>query len=536
MRRFSSYGPINTKRHYYAPREKLIQNAYSQLVGEYPDEDGHYITVWAPRQCGKTWVMQEVVEKIANANQFEVGIISLQSAKKEQNEKKILDILIEKLQISFDKPFTSIEKISDIPRLFTKKYFQKPVILILDEFDALIEEFINDFANIFRDIFLSRTNETNRKSREKTHLLHGLALVGVRSVLGIENQTGSPFNVQRSAHIPNLSLDEVKYLFQWYEKESGQMVDPGVIGKLFDETRGQPGLTCWFGELLSEGYEGYVNNKNQPISPEHFEEVLAAAINILPNNNILNIISKANEPAHKHQVLDLFKTDQKVEFTYDDKSLNFLYMNGVIDREKENLTHYYVKFASPFVQKRLFNYFSRELFHYMGKLYDSFADTSGIITGTGLDILKLLRQYETYLKKNREWLLKDAPRRADLRIFEAVYHFNLFSYLKQFLGTEGGNVLPEFPTGNGKIDLIVNYAGQQYGLEVKSFTTRAHYVQALEQAAQYGKQMGMSEIFLVFFVDVIDEKNRGKYEKAYRDETMGVNVFPIFVETGEPGK
>ena len=97
MRRFSSYGPINTKRHYYAPREKLIQQAYTQLVGEYPDEDGHYITVWAPRQCGKTWVMQEVVEKIGNTNQFEVGIISLQSAKKEQNEKKVLDIFIKKI-------------------------------------------------------------------------------------------------------------------------------------------------------------------------------------------------------------------------------------------------------------------------------------------------------------------------------------------------------------------------------------------------------------------------------------------------------
>jgi hypothetical protein len=423
----------------YAPREKLIQQAYTQLVGEYPDEDGHYITVWAPRQCGKTWVMQEVVEKI-------------------------------------------------------------------------------------------------RKTREKTHLLHGLALVGVRSVLGIENQTGSPFNVQRSAHIPNLSFDEVRYLFQWYEKESGQMVEPEVIKKLFDETRGQPGLTCWFGELLSEGYEGCVNNKNLPISPDLFEEVLAAAINILPNNNILNIISKANEPHHKHQVLDLFKTDQKVEFTYDDKSLNFLYMNGVIDREKENRTHYYVKFASPFVQKRLFNYFSRELFHYMGKLYDTFADTPGIIAGSRLDIPKLLRQYETYLEKNRDWLLKDAPRRADLRIFEAVYHFNLFSYLKQFLGPEGGSVLPEFPTGNGKIDLIVNYAGQQYGIEVKSFTTRGNYGQALEWAVQYGKQMGMSEIFLVFFVDVIDEENRVRYEKDYRDETMGVKVTPIFVETGEPGK
>ena len=194
MRRFFSYGPVDTEDHYYAPRNELIEDAYNQLLGESPQKSGHYITVWAPRQCGKTWVMLEVVEKIKNTRRFEVGIISMQSAKKEQNEKKILEIFIKKINQAFEKSLPEIQKISDIPDLFTKQYFQKPVILILDEFDALIEESINDFAGIFRDIFLSRASEKSKKNHEKTHLLHSLALVGVRSVLGIENQTGSPSN------------------------------------------------------------------------------------------------------------------------------------------------------------------------------------------------------------------------------------------------------------------------------------------------------------------------------------------------------
>ncbi len=486
MRRFSSYGPPNTKLHYYAPRKNLIDRAYTQLIGENPSEGGHYITVWAPRQCGKTWIMQEIVEMIKQTNQYEVGILSMEAAKEEQAEKEVLKILIEKMQITFAGSFPPIESIKEIPRVFTKQYFQKPMILVLDEFDSLQEAFINQFASIFRDIFTTRTNERNKSTQEKSCLLHGLALIGVRSVLGIENDRGSPFNIQRSLHIPSLTFDEVKEMFQWYEKDSGQKVKPEVIQNLFNETNGQPGLTCWFGELLSEGCEGYENDKSKPITPDLFEEVLAAAVNILPNNNILNIISKANKEEYRHVVLDLFKTEQKVEFTYDDKSLNFLYMNGVIDREKENRTKYYVKFASPFVQKRLFNFFSRELFHYLGKLYDPFDDPYDCISETALDIPKLLKRYETYLKKNREWLMKDAPRRSDLRIFEAVYHFNLYSYLKQLLGAEGGNVFPEFPTGNGKIDLIINYEGKQYGLEVKSYTTRGNYRQSLGRAARYG--------------------------------------------------
>jgi predicted AAA+ superfamily ATPase len=61
MRRFHSYGPINNKLHYYAPRKELIQRTFTRLIGENPDEGGHYITVWAPRQTGKTWIMQEVM-------------------------------------------------------------------------------------------------------------------------------------------------------------------------------------------------------------------------------------------------------------------------------------------------------------------------------------------------------------------------------------------------------------------------------------------------------------------------------------------
>jgi hypothetical protein len=533
MRRFNSYGPVDVKVHYYAPRENLIDKTYTQLTGENPAGGGHYITVWAPRQCGKTWIMQEIVEKIKHTGQYEVGIISMERTKKVTNEKKILKILNEKLQITFDRPLPALKEIDEIASLFSKQYFQKPVVLVLDEFDSLQETFINRFAGIFRDMFTTRTNERNKNTHEKSCLLHGLALVGVRSVLGIENERGSPFNIQRSLHIPNLTFDEVKEMFLWYEKDSGQEVLPEVIQHLFRETNGQPGLTCWFGELLSEGCEGYENDKSKPITIDLFEEVLAAAVNILPNNNILNIISKANDDEYRDDVLDLFKTDQKVEFTYDDKSLNFLYMNGVIDREKENRTKYYVKFASPFVQKRLFNFFSRELFQYLGKLYDPFDDPYDCITETTLDIPKLLARYETYLKKNREWLLKNAPRRSDLRIFEAVYHFNLYSYLKQLLGAEGGDVFPEFPTGNGKIDLIINYNANRYGLEVKSFTTRGNYRQSLVRAARYGKQLGLDEIFLVFFVDSIDEENRGRYEKNYRDEETGVQVIPLFVATGE---
>ena len=67
-----------------------------------------------------------------------------------------------------------------------------------------------------------RRLQADRPTDRKDFFLHGVVLVGVRSTLGIDSPTGSPFNVQRSVHVPNLTRDEVRAMFAWYERESGQ--------------------------------------------------------------------------------------------------------------------------------------------------------------------------------------------------------------------------------------------------------------------------------------------------------------------------
>jgi hypothetical protein len=203
----------------------------------------------------------------------------------------------------------------------------------------------------------------------------------------------------------------------------------------------------------------------------------------LPNNNILNILSKARQEPYKGYVLDMFRTDEPVAFKYDDPILNYLYLNGVVDWEWSSAPEPQVRFPCPFVQKRLFSHFARELFRETGRLYDPFEDLSDTITDASLDVRNLLRRYERYLQQNRSWLLKDAPRRADLRIYEAVYHFNLFNYLSRFMGRRDARVYPEFPTGNGKVDpstgsgqaILIKYAGRMHALEVKSYADEFEY-------------------------------------------------------------
>ncbi len=528
MRKFTSYGSPDPEMHYHAPREELIENAHHQLAGDNPEKGGHYITVWAPRQTGKSWAMLEVIKKIRQNDEFDVGYITMQSAKEEKTDEGVIEEFVNELRYRFEIDLPDVQSWKQLPRLFTNEHFSKPLILIVDEFDAIGNKFINKFANEFRKIYTDRASETDKKTGQKKYLLHALALIGVRSVLGIENVTGSPFNVQRSLHIQNLSIDEVREIFQWYEKESDRKIEPEVIDRLYYETLGQPGLTCWLGELLARMHE---ESPNRPFSMELFEKMYLEASDVLPNINILNIMSKVKPETYGERVLELFKTEEKIAFKFENEELNYLYMNGVIDVEKANEGHF-VKFASPFVQKKIFNSLSDKLFDYTGKLFEPFEDLSDTITDAGVNIKNLLKRYETWLKKNREWLLKEAPRRKDLRIFEAVYHFNLYRYLFDFFKRKRGRVWPEFPTGNGQIDLIINYNGRTYGIEVKSFSDEFAFNEALDQAAAYGDQLGLSEITLAFFVESVDEANRRKYEKNHLNEELGVKVIPVFVETG----
>ena len=401
MRRFWSYGPIDIDSHYYAPREKLVEDAYARLTGDDPDKGGHYITVWAPRQCGKTWLMQQILFRLQQEGQFDVLKINLEHLKYETDTKVIIETVAKEIGEGLNKDFSGINTEVKFQSIFRKDELEKPLILIMDEFDALCENAINAIVSAFRNIHIKRRDERTKNTSEKSYLLHSVSLIGVRSVLGIENAKGSPFNIQQSLYIPNLTFEEVETMFQWYSQESGQTVEPGVIRELFDETRGQPGLIGWLGELLTQGFEDHVNDASQPITMEEFKRVYTAATVALPNNNILNLISKAKKESNQTFLLEMFKTGEKLEFTFDNPVINDLYMNGLVDKEYETDGRYYLRFSCPLVQKRLFNYFSNTWFRQMGTLVDPFIDIDSVITDTDLNILPLIKLYQSYLDKKQ---------------------------------------------------------------------------------------------------------------------------------------
>ena len=142
----------------------------------------------------------------------------------------------------------------------------------------------------------------------------------------------------------------------------------------------------------------------------------------------------------------------------------------------------------------------------------------------------MLKLYEVYFQNNKHWINKSIPIRSDGRFFKTFYHFNFFRWLYDILYHREGYVIPEFPTGNGKIDLILKYAGKKYALELISFRNSSEIKKAIERSAQYGKQLKLTEVYLIYFYDFVLPKERlEKYETQVLDAITGVLVKPVFL-------
>ncbi len=521
MRSFFSYGPVDCEKHFCVQRGVLIQQCVEQLIGD--EEGGHYFTVWAPRQTGKTWLMKQVKKEIEKryGDKFICGYMSMQGVESDTLD-AFLSELPRILRIGFGIDLSrSPADLSEFVELFEKKkgVFDRPVILFIDEFDSLSPELIDRLVSRFRDIYITR----------EAYNLHGLALIGVRAVLGVDSERGSPFNIQRSLHVENFTYDEVVDLYNQYIEESGQEIEEQVIDKVYEVTSGQPGLVCWFGELLTEKYNP---GKGKIIDLDVWRQVYSRSLRVEWNNTVLNLIKKAKS-RYLSYVLKIFEKSD-VEFSLDKDWCSYLYLNGIIDYvdtvDKKGELVQVCKFSNPFIQQRLYNaltydFIGDETPIYALRLGDELTD----VFEQGINLQALITRYRDYLKRLKEKGLspfKHIPKRSDLNIYEAGGHFHLYHWLMNAIGRICW-ITPEFPTGNGRVDLHIRCEDKEAVIEIKSFRDMAALKQAKVQASKYAAKLGLKEILLVVFVYGVSEEEAEILRDDKEIEGVRVMVEPL---------
>lgn len=348
MRKFNTSGPCDPKRHYTVMREKLVATG-QELVNE-----GRYFTILAPRQAGKTTYFQLLFEILKEQDYIPIWVTfeSLKTVNREKFYRTLGRELEEELSlfdINVDYALTDHIDLQDYfrePSLLSKK-----IVLVIDEFEDIPDEVMSEVLHSFRKIY----------HRKQFYALHSVILVGVSTlselVLTGSSSSASPFNVSDELEIVYFTFDETHALIHQYIHESGQVFAANVIQAIFDNTQGQPGLTCALCEHLIKGKP----DRAQPIVLADFYKTLKHFLTERSDKNMLNIVQKAREK-QDFMLRVLFGNDP-IPFTVDSPTISYLKAHGVI----QNVDGF-VGIPVPLYSKRLITAFrppiNGETLHY----------------------------------------------------------------------------------------------------------------------------------------------------------------------------
>jgi len=266
--------------------------------------------------------------------------------------------------------------------------------------------------------------------------------------------------------------------------------------------------------------EKYNPGPEQAINLQAWKLASHKARRVEPNNTILNLIRKARDMENLPFLAELF-TRADIPFAFHEPLLNELYMHGLITSKTLELPNGELEevcmFSSPFIQDTLYYALSSLLVNNPRSVLgldplDDLADVFAPVSS--LDLASMMQRYKDYLvrlkaKGINPW--KEQPRRkSDYQLTEAVGHFHLYTWLQTAIGRQCV-VSPEFPTGNGRVDLHIRYpnvhgSDKRGIIEVKSFVNQYQAVEDRQQAARYAQQMGLDQVTLVLFIPVEDEQ------------------------------
>jgi hypothetical protein len=245
---FNTAGPNRVERHYTLPALARLPQVAALI------EQEAWFVLHAPRQSGKTTAMRALAQELTASGNYAALWATCEMGEpfgKEPDTATRLvcdDILANaRLYLPAELQPPALDpaaaKGGQLARLLHQWCLQcpRPVVLLLDEIDALRDEALISVLRQLRGIFANRPHAAPSS----------LALIGLRDVRdykvasGGSSQLGtaSPFNVKAAAlTLGNFSRADVAALYGQHTAETGQAFLPEASDLAFELTQGQPWL------------------------------------------------------------------------------------------------------------------------------------------------------------------------------------------------------------------------------------------------------------------------------------------------------
>ena len=352
----------------------------------------------------------------------------------------------------------------------------RPIVLMIDEVDsASNNQVFIDFLAQLRSYYLNR---------DKTPIFHSVILAGVYDIKNLklklrpesEHQYNSPWNIAAKFNINmGFSSSQIRGMLEEYEADYHTGMDTETVAEeIYQYTSGYPVLVSSICKYIDEELLGE-DAMETPAKAWSTEGIEKAVKQILIDDIPLfgSMIRHLNEyPDMKRMFQAILFQGSEFSYSPDTKEISLACMFGYAVNVDGK-----VRIANRIFETRLYNYFlsEEELSSTMGKMAQR--DKSYFIHDGRLDMDMALKKFVDYFTEiygdNDEKFIEDYGRKFFLL------------YLKPIINGVGNYYIEAQTRDARRTDVIVDYRGEQFIIELKIWHGNEYNERGEEQLSEY---------------------------------------------------
>lgn len=512
--------------HYMADISDKIARIVSELI-----EPGCYFTINRARQYGKTTLLSRLAEKLqeryyvisisfegtddifTSAQNLVNGFLRLTA--RELCRTGISPGLLAEWKTPVDAPLELVQLDERITALCGQA--DKEIILMIDEVDRCAgHELFLTFLGLLRDKYIRRANG-------KDATFKSVILASVYDVKNLKlkmrpeagSHYNSPWNVAVDFDIDmNLSPAEIAGMLQDYENEHCLGIDiPWLSRQLYEYTSGYPYLVSRICQLIDRKVQAETDTVRQAAcwSPPGFLQAIKQLL-ITPCTLFDDINKNLDLYPELNQVIrDILLHGASYPYLISDNATQLGVRFGYFKNENGKLA----------VSNQIFETYLYDMYimydmrtkpeHSMAK--QGTLEKTDFLRDGFLDMDKVIARFKArydFLYSEQGWSFTEENGR-----------FLFLTFLKPIINGVGNYYVEARTRDLTRTDVVVDYLGRQYIIELKIYRGKAYQEEGMEQLCRYLDHYGQDKGWLVSFCfHKSREKKTDIRQLQYSDKTI----------------
>lgn len=451
----------------HAPRQTGKTTALLALQ-DYLNKDGRYICLYANIEAAQA--ARNSVERAIRAITTVIAERAIDVINDDFPKKVLVDL---RLQSSLENELAALLGA-------WARHSAKPVVLLLDEIDALIGDALISVLRQLRSGY----------DKRPTGFPNTVVLCGVRDVRDYRIHTsdkeiitgGSAFNIKAvSLRLGDFSREQMEALYAQHTTETGQIFTREALDLAWQLTQGQP----WLVNALAQQAcftDKSGRDRSQAINVQRLEAAKEALI-LRRDTHLDQLSDKLREPRVRH-IIEPLLAGLALDNVPDD-DMQYVIDLGLIRRRRGGG----IEIANAIYKEIIPRELSKATQDSLPALKPAW------LTPTGdLDAPKLLDSFLAFWRQHGQPLLKSA------HYHEIAPHIVLMAFLHRVANGEG-QIDREYAIGSRRMDLLLRYRTQRFAFELKVWRDDEPdpLIEGLEQLDDYLSGLGLDTGWLVIF-------------------------------------